>query len=178
MKHQIIIIALCLGTTVFGTMKVRAQNSAQVQTSVNIMLTDIIAVDMESATGGTVEYHYINLKDYNSSKPVSVPNSLMILSTKNLDVKVKTEGSYFTSGSNIIPVNILKVIATSDENLTSRNEVSLSETDQPLMNNVQFGYKQSFNINYFISEEKAKMVLLSKPSGRYMQTVVYTATAL
>lgn len=180
MKKQIVIAALSLGAIALGTNQVLAQNSEQVSTSVNIILADVIAMDAGTvASGGTVDFNYGSTKDYNSSKNVTVPNSLVIISSKNFDVKVKSEGANFVSGSNVIPVDILKVKAIPGGSLVGTlNEVTLSATDQVLVSNAASGAKQSLNIAYSIPAEKASKVLLGKPAGAYTQTVIYTATAL
>jgi len=180
MKNQIIIAALSIGAIALGTSKVLAQNSGQVNTSVNIILADIISVDAGTvASQGAVDFNYVNTTDYNSSKNVTVPNSLVIISSKNFDVKVKSEGANFVSGANVIPVDILKVKAIPGGSLMgSLNEVTLSTADQVLVSNASSGAKQSLNIAYSISAEKASKVLLGKPAGTYTQTVTYTATAL
>ncbi|KQT20997.1 peptidoglycan-binding protein LysM [Chryseobacterium sp. Leaf405] len=180
MKNQIIIAALSLGAIALGTSQVPAQNSGQVNTSVNIILADIISIDAGTvASQGAVDFNYVNTTDYNSSKNVTVPNSLVIISSKNFDVKVKSEGANFVSGANVIPVDILKVKAIPGGSLMGTlNEVTLSTADQMLVSNASSGAKQSLNIAYSISAEKASKVLLGKPAGTYTQTVTYTATAL
>ncbi|MFZ4928462.1 peptidoglycan-binding protein LysM [Chryseobacterium sp. Mn2064] len=169
-----------LGAIALETEQVLAQNSEQVSSSVNIVLSDVISMDIGSvASGGTVDFNYVNTTDYNSSKKVTVPNSLVIISSKNFDVKVKSEGSNFVSGSNVIPVDILQVKAMPGGSLMgTMNEVTLSATDQVLVGNASSGAKQSLNIAYSISAEKASKVLLGKPKGTYTQTLTYTATAL
>ncbi len=180
MKKQILIAALSLGAIVLGTDHVRAQNSEQVTKSVNIILSDVIAMDLGTvASGGTVDFNYLNTTDYNSSKNVTVPNSLVIISSKNFDVKVKSEGTHFVSGANAIPVDVLQVKAIPGGSLMgTMNEVTLSTTDQVLVSNASSGAKQSLNIAYSISAEKASKVLLGKPQGTYTQKITYTATAL
>lgn len=180
MKKQIFIAALSLGAIVLGNNQVFAQNSDQVSKSVNIILSDVIAMDIGSAASeGTVDFNYGSTKDYNSSKNVTVPNSLVIISSKNFDVKVKSEGSHFVSGANVIPVDILQVKAIPGGSLAGNlNEVTLSTTDQVLVSNASLGTKQSLNIAYSISAENASKVLLGKPQGTYTQKVTYTATAL
>jgi hypothetical protein len=180
MKNQIIITALSLGAIALGTNQVLAQKSEQVSTLVNIILADVIAMDISTvASGGAVDFNYGSTEDYNSSKNVTVPNSLVIISSKNFDVKVKSEGANFVSGANVIPVDILQVKAIPSGSLTGTlNEVTLSTTDQVLVSNANLGAKQSLNIAYSISAEKASKVLLGKPKGTYTQTVTYTATAL
>ncbi|NML56294.1 peptidoglycan-binding protein LysM [Chryseobacterium cheonjiense] len=180
MKKQIFIAALSLGAIALGTNQVLAQNSEQATTSVNIILADVIALDAGTvASGGTIDFNYGSTKDYNSSKNVTVPNSLVIISSKNFDVKVKSEGANFVSGANVIPVDILQVKAVPGGSLVGTlNEVTLSTNDQVLVSNAASGAKQSLNIAYSIPAEKASKVLLGKPAGTYTQTVIYTATAL
>lgn len=180
MKKRIFITALSLGTIALGTDLFLAQNSAHVSSSVNIILADVISMDIGTvAAGGAVDFNYVNTADYNSSKNVTVPNSLVIISSKNFDVKVKSEGAHFVSGANAIPVDILQVKAISGGTLSGTlNEVTLSTNDQVLVSNASSGAKQSLNIAYSISAEKASNVLLGKPKGTYTQTVTYTATAL
>ena len=180
MKKQIFIIALSLGAIALGTNQIMAQSSEQVSTSVNIILSDVIAMDIGSvASEGSVDFNYGSTKDYNSSKNVTVPNSLVIISSKNFDVKVKSEGAHFVSGANVIPVDILQVKAIPGGSLVGTlNEVTLSTTDQVLVSNASLGTKQSLNIAYSISAENASKVLLGKPQGTYTQKITYTATAL
>ena len=180
MKKQIAIAAFSLGLISLGSNLVSAQNSEHVTTSVNIILADVISIDVASAGwGGSVDFNYANTADYNSSKNVTVPNSLVINSSKNFDVKIKSDGANFVSGANLIPVDVLQVKAISGGTLMgTMNEVNLSTADQLLVSNASLGARQSLNIAYSISAEKASKVLLGKPKGTYTQTVTYTATAL
>jgi hypothetical protein len=180
MKKQIAIAAFSLGLISLGNIWVSAQNSEHASLSVNIILADVISIDVGTAvSGGAIDFNYANTADYNSSKNITVPNSLVINSSKNFDVKVKSEGANFVSGANIIPVDVLQVKAISGGSLMgTMNEVTLSTIDQLLVSNASLGAKQSLNIAYSISAEKASKVLLGKPKGTYTQTVTYTATAL
>lgn len=68
-EKQFVIAALSWGAIVLGSNQVLAQNSDQVNTSVNINLADVISMDVGSvASGGTVDFNYVNTTDYNSSK--------------------------------------------------------------------------------------------------------------
>ena len=180
MKKQIIIAALSIGAIVLGTNQVQGQDSDPVGTIVNIILADVLSIDEGSvASEGVVDFNYLNTTDYNSSKNVTVPNSLVIISSKNFDVKVKSEGANFVSGANVIPVDILQVKAVNGGTLVGTlNEITLSTADQVLVSNATLGAKQSLSIDYSISAEKASKVLLGKPFGTYTQKVTYTATAL
>lgn len=180
MKKQIFIAAFSLGLFSLGGNHVSAQNSDNVSTSVNIILADVISMDLGTVgSGGAVDFSYTNTSDYNSSKNVTVPNSLVINSSKNFDVKIKSEGANFVSGANLIPVDVLQVKVVSGGSLTgTMNEVTLSTVDQVLVSNASLGAKQTLNIAYSIPAEKASKVLMGKPKGTYTQTVTYTATAL
>lgn len=180
MKKHIFITVLSLGAIALGTDPAMAQNSGQISSSVNIILADVIAMDVGTvASGGAVDFNYGSTADYDSSKNVMVPNSLVVISSKNFDVKVKSEGANFINGVHMIPVDILQVKAMAGESLTGTlNEVNLSAADQVLVSNASSGVKQSLNIAYSISAEKASRVLLGKHKGTYTQTVTYTATAL
>lgn len=180
MKKQIAIAVFSLGLISLGSNLVSAQNSEHVNTSVNIILADVISIDVgSSVSGGALDFNYVNTADYNSSKNVTVPNSLVINSSKNFDLKIKSEGANFVNGANLIPVDVLQVKAISGGTLMgTMNEVTLSTVDQLLVSNASLGAKQSLNIAYSISAEKASKVLLGKPKGTYTQTVTYTATAL
>lgn len=180
MTKQIVIAMLNLGAIGLGTKYVHGQHYDQVSTSVNIILADVIAIDEGSgASEGAVDFNYANTKDYNSSKKVTVPNSLVIISSKNFDIKVKSEGANFVSGANVIPVDVLQVKAVAGGTLAGTlKEVTLSTADQVLVSNATMGSKQSLHIAYSISADKASTVLLGKPLGTYMQKVTYTATAL
>src|SRR5690554_5417871 len=103
MKKQLIIATLALGAIVFGTTNAQAQNTAT--TTVNIVLNDVISIDAGSvAIGGLVAFNYVTAEDYNTVTNVVVPNSLIVTSTKNFDIKVKADGPTFTDGTNDIPV--------------------------------------------------------------------------
>ncbi|WP_432221404.1 peptidoglycan-binding protein LysM [Flavobacterium sp. TMP13] len=181
MKKQIVIAALALGAFVFGTTSVAAQTvSNPASTTVNLKLSDVISIDAGSAaTGGIVDFNYVNSNDYNTVKNVTVPNSLIVTSSKNFDVKVKAEGANFVNGSNNIPVNVLQITAVTGTSMTGTfNTVALSTADQVLVSNATLGAKKSLSIDYSISALKASTVLLGKPAGTYTQQVTYTATAL
>lgn len=180
MKNQIIFATIFLGVQLLGVNRLLSQSSVPETTTVNINLADVIAMDAGSAAAdGAVDFNYLNTTDYNSSKSVEVPNSLVVISSKNFDVKVKAEGPNFISGSNVIPVDVLQLKAMPGGSANGTlNEITLSTTDQVLVGNASRGSKQSVDIMYTISGEKAASMLLGKPKGTYTQKITYTATAL
>jgi len=180
MKKQLIIATLALGAIVFGTNNAQAQNSTAT-TTVNIILADVISIDNGSvAIGGEVAFNYVTAEDYNTSTTVNVPNSLIVTSTKNFDVKVKADGANFTNGTNVIPVNVLTIKAATGGTMAgTQNSVVLSTTDQVLIANAPLGSALKLNLDYEIPAAKSSSPdILGKPAGTYTQTVTYTATAL
>ena len=181
MTKQIAIAALTIGAIVLGTNNIQAQSTSnKASTTVNIILADVISIDAGSiASEGIVDFNYLTTTDYNTAKNVTVPNSLVITSSKNFDVKVKAEGANFVSGSNVIPVDVLQVKAVTGGSLVGTlKEITLSAADQVLVSNATLGARKSLNIDYSISADKASTVLLGKAPGTYTQKVTYTATAL
>ena len=183
MKKQIVIAALALGAFVFGTTNAQAQkgtNSAPATTTVNLKLSEVISIDEGSvAAGGVVDFNYTSTTDYNTAKNVTVPNSLVVTSSRNFDINVKADGINFNNGTNTIPVNVMqiKVVEGGTMNGTFK-EITLSTINQKLVSIADKGAKKSLSIDYSISAEKASQVLLGKAPGTYTQKVTYTATAL
>ena len=178
MKKHIIIATLALGAFVLGTKNTQAQSNP-VSTTVNIILSDVISIDEGSiASNGLVDFNYVTTTDYNTAKNVTVANSLIVTSSTNFDVKVKAGGSHFVSGNNSIPVNVLKIEAVEGGTMTGTyNAIILSTIDQKLVSIADKGAQKSLSIDYSISAEKAKTVLLGKEPGTYTQTVTYTASS-
>lgn len=181
MKKQISIAALVFGAVIFGTANVQAQVAvpAVATTNVNIILADVISIDSGVAIGGVVDFNYTTSQDYNNSKTVTVPNSLVVTSSKNFNVKVKADGANFVKGTDLIPVDVLRIKAVAGGTMVgTMNEVVLSTTDQNLVTTATKGAQKSLTIEYTISATKAQNELLGKPAGTYKQTVTYTATAI
>ncbi|WP_026812566.1 hypothetical protein [Arenibacter certesii] len=180
MKKQIITATLALGAILLGTNNVKAQNHTAT-TTVNIILSDVISIDAGSvANGGIVDFNYVTAADYNSTKTVNVPESLIVTSTKNFDVKVKADGASFTDGTNNIPVNVLNIKAATGGSMAgTQNTIELSTTDQVLIGNAPLGSALTLDLDYEILAAKSSSAdILGKPAGTYTQTVTYTATAL
>ena len=180
MRTRLAIAAIFLAAPVLGSHHMNGQGTEQAVTSVNIILADVISMDTGSvASGSSVDFNYAGAADYHSAKSVTVPTSLVVISSRNFDVKVKSEGAHFVSGTHTIPIDVLQVKAVPGGTLQgTMNQVTLSTADQVLVSNAGLGSKQSLNIAYSISAEKASHVLLGKPKGTYVQKVIYTATAL
>ena len=184
MKKQISFIVINIGAFILGVASIQAQNTTSsidsnpAQTVVNISLSDIISIDEGSAASqGIVDFSYVTTTDYNSTKNVLVPNSLVITSSKSFDVKVKADAENFISGSNFIPVDVILIKALSNGNLVGNlKEITLSTADQILLDNEPFGAQKSINIDYSISANKASTVLSGTAPGTYTQKITYTAT--
>ena len=153
----------------------------EASTSVNINLMDVLSIDTESAAnGGTVDFRYETVEDYNSQKTTTIPKSLVVTFSKAFDVKVKANGEYFINGSNLIPINVITIQRNQSSTLAGRSApVVLSTKDQVLVGGAALGSKLQLDLDYIIPQSKSSSNdILGKPSGTYTQTVTYTASAL
>lgn len=184
MKNQIIFTALTLGAIILGTNTVQAQTgttTAPISTAVNIILNDVISIDAGSvAIGGEVNFNYVTSEDYNNDKTATVANSLKVTSTQNFNVNVKAADSNFSDGTNVIPVNVLRIQgATTGSMGGDRPVITLTDADQILVGNADLGSALTLDINYTIpATEASSSKILGKKAGKYTQNVTYTATAL
>lgn len=181
MKKQFIISALVFVAAIFGAQNAMAQ--AEATTQVRIILSDVISiVDGSVAIDGVVDFTYVTAEDYNSTKTVNVPNSLIVTSTKSFDINVKADGENFINGQETIPVNVVTIKPVTGGTTTmggTRNNVILSTTDEKLISGAALGSKLVLDLEYEIPEVKSSSSdILGKPTGTYTQTVTYTATAL
>lgn len=181
MKNQFAIAALTIGAIVLGTNNAQAQvNPATAQTTVNIVLNDVISL---GATGGAINFKYITAEDYNKDQTVEKGTSLTVTSTKKFDVKVKADDLNFTDGTNIIPVDVLKIKAKPGATKGmggTKNEITLSSVQEGiLVKDAPLGSALTLDLDYTIPAAKSSSSdILGKPAGTYTQTVTYTATTL
>ena len=113
-------------------------------------------------------------QDYRNGVTVDLPAHFSTSATAPYDVYVQASSSNMSSGSNSIPVSILRISAAPG-NTTNVTPVTLKTTRQKLMTAMPAIDHQS-NIRYSIdAAESAK--LLGKPPGAYTTTVTYSMVA-
>ncbi len=176
-KNPILIATILLGFLNAVNYSAQAQEA---KTRINLVLADVISIDSGSAAkGGSVDFQYESVSDYNSEKTTTVDNSLIITFTKPFDLKVKANGEYFESGSNLIPVNVLTIKRNESSNMTGTSSpIILSTQDQVLVSGIGHGSKLTLDLDYVIPQARSSSLdILGKPGGNYTQTVTYTATA-
>lgn len=177
-KRRINIAACVLALLIFGTNQLQAQNAT---TIINLVLADVISIEPGSAAnGGSVDFNYENVNDYNSEKTTTIPNSLIITFSKPFDLKVKANGENFESGTNMIPVDVMTIRRNAASKITGNsNPIVLSAQDQLLISGAGHGSQLNLDLDYIIPQARSSSSdILGKPSGNYTQTVTYTATAL
>lgn len=177
-KRILTISAITLLLVFFGSNTAWAQNAT---TSINLILADVISIEQGSAAdGGTVDFHYENVNDYNSEKTTTIPNSLIITFTKPFDLKVKANGENFENGSNSIPVDVLTIKRNKSSQLTGISApIVLSTQDQVLISGADRGSRLNLDLDYIIPQAKSSSSdMLGKPAGTYTQKVTYTVTAI
>jgi len=182
MEKLIISIVLAIATIVFTVNSATAQNHIAT-TKITINLTDVISINNGSgAIGGNVEFNYMTAEDYNSTKTIHVPASLIVTSTKNFDINVKANGANFKKGNDFIPVNVLTIkpkTGGSKPMTGAFSNVVLSTTDQKLISGADLGGGLMLELDYEIPRDRSSSAdMMGKPSGSYTQTITYTATAL
>lgn len=153
----------------------------ETKTRINITLADVISIEPNSAAiGGSVNFLYENVNDYNSEKTTTIPNSLIITFTKPFDLRVKANGENFENGSHNIPVNVLTIRRNESSKITGvSNPIILSTQDQVLISGADLGSKLNLDLDYIIPKARSSSNdILGKPAGTYTQQVTYTATAL
>ncbi|MDX1365748.1 MAG: peptidoglycan-binding protein LysM [Arenibacter latericius] len=179
-KSKFTVVAVAFTLLLLGGERACGQ-TASATTTINIVLADVITIDSGSAAAdGAVAFNYASAEDYNTLKTNTVPNSLIVTSTKNFDIKVKAEGASFTDGTNHIPVEVLSIRAVKGGDMGgTKNDVTLSLENQVLVRNAPLGSKLSLDLDYEIPAlEASSNKILGKPAGSYTQKVTYTATAL
>lgn len=177
MKNKIILSALAIGAFVFGTNNAQAQTHTAT-TAVNITLKNVITIDKINSLGneGQVDFNFTHLNHYNDGLSATVPNSLIITSTKNFDIHVKAEGANLSFGSNDIPVEVLTITAAVGGSMAGvQNSIILSKVDQLLIGNVPLGSDLTLNLDYTIPGDKSSSDILGMPAGTYTQNITYTA---
>lgn len=184
MKKQFIISALVFVAAIFGAQNAMAQSPIQATTSttIKIELSDVISISDESiAAGGRVDFIYNSIAEYNSTKTANVPKSLIVSSTRPFDVKVKANGKNFEleSGTASIPVNVVTIKPVKGGNMGGTpKDVTLSTSDQTLISGAPIGNGVLLDLEYEIPKERSSSSdIFGKPSGNYVQTITYTATA-
>ena len=165
---------------IFFTLQSQAQE-ATTTTTIKLILADIISIEPASmANGGTVDFQYENVGDYNSEKINTVKNSLLITFSKPFDLNVKSHGENFENGSHYIPVNVLTIRRNeSSQIIGNSSPIILSTQDQILLSSTGVGSKLNLDLDYIIPKARSSSSdILGKPAGTYIQKITYTATAL
>ncbi|MEM0518018.1 MULTISPECIES: peptidoglycan-binding protein LysM [Aequorivita] len=174
----IAVTAIVITFFFFGNSSMLAQ---QATTTINLVLADVLSIEPGSvADGGTVDFLYENVNDYNSEKTATINNSLIITFSKPFDLKVKANGATFENGSHHIPVDVLTIRKNESSQLTgSSAPVVLSTQDQVLISGADQGSKLNLDLDYIIPQARSTSSdILGKPAGIYSQKVTYTLTAI
>jgi hypothetical protein len=172
------VTALILSFFLFGINTMWGQKAT---TTINLVLADVLSIEPGSvANGGTVDFKYDNINDYNSEKTTTVANSLIITFSKPFDLKVKANGENFENGSNVIPVDVLTIRRNESSQLTGTSApIILSTQDQVLITGADRGSKLNLDLDYIIPQARSSSAdILGKPAGIYTQKVTYTLTAI
>ncbi|MDX1365749.1 MAG: peptidoglycan-binding protein LysM [Arenibacter latericius] len=176
MKKNLVLVALVLIFMVLGSKCLRAQETAM--TTVNIRLADVISIDAASAArNGEVYLRYMTSSDYHTSQNATIPNSLIITSSREFDINVKPGGGSFTGAGSEIPVDVLTITAMGGTMNGQKRSIKLKDKNQTLVKKAPMGSKLTLDLDYKIAAKESTKKIMGKPNGIYAQTVTYTATA-
>lgn len=180
MHKKISYITSSIGAILFGFITMQGQNVNETSATVQLTLIDILSID-NSNSSGTIDFNFQTSEDYNTGKNITIENNITVSSTTDFDIKVKAEGTHFlnTQNEDRIPVQALQIKAVAGGTMEGRfSDIILSNEEQMLVSNATLGMQMSLNIQYTISAEKSRTVLLGKQPGTYTQRLTYIATAL
>ncbi|RZK80688.1 MAG: hypothetical protein EOO92_07275 [Pedobacter sp.] len=127
-------------------------------------------------TDPNVNLSFNTPSDYTNGKSVSKTNGLRIVAYSAYEVLVKTVGPNLISGSNTMPVSIMRLENTppaARPGITSTT-VSLSATDQRIILNTMPNYLYQtvdYNLRYFTNP--GNTTVASSPSGSYTTQIIY-----
>lgn len=123
-----------------------------------------------------VSFTYTSPADYANGMSVTKTNGLRIVGHNAYEVLVKTLGPNFTSGSNTMPVSVMRLenmVAGSLPSITS-TEVALSSADQRIILNPMpshLYHTVDYNLRYFILP--GNTVISSTATGSYSTQLIY-----
>ena len=123
---------------------------------------------------------YNTTADYINGKAVTKIKGLKVVGLKGYQVMVKTLNPYLSSGSNTIPVDVVKLENTAPAGKTGITSfpINLSSTDQFIIKNTMSDNTQTteYDLKYSISSGNA--LISSAASGSYTTQVVFAVLPL
>lgn len=149
-----------------GTLQV--QRSATLQVVVSD-LTEIKANETNVSLSFTTPAHY------QQGVSTNAPAHITLSRTIPYNVYVRATSASFTSGSNSIPLDVLRIGPLTGQ--AGVNTVTLSTTPQQLINTADPAIDRSINLLYSIPASETSK-LLGKPAGVYATAVIFSFTAL
>jgi hypothetical protein len=127
-------------------------------------------------TNPDVSFTYSAPSDYINGMSVTKTNGLRIVGYSAYEVLVKTLGPNFISGSNTMPVSVMRLENTAPGSLSSitSTTVGLSATDQRIILNPvpsHLYHTVDYNLRYFILP--GNTVISSAATGAYSTQLIY-----
>ncbi len=195
MKKTTIFATAMFAFAVLGSANLSAQDTAPASTTplesvaspttVNIILNDVLSIEHgPGANAKEVNFTYATASDYNTDQNQSVPNTLLVTSSKRFQLKVEAQGPNFvspTAKDEVIPISVMNISVNSGDALPAVNinkPVTLAVTPQEILSKGLVGARKSVGILYTIPAAQAQKHLIGKPEATYTQKVVFTATSL
>lgn len=143
--------------------------------TVQVDLRDVTGVSPVTPTGSaTVGFVYQTAEDYNNVKSTDITNQFRVTSTKSYSIVVRGSGDFAGSGSNTLPLDILRVSARATGGGSFGTEVTPTTTNQAMLTGAAATLDQGYDVRYSIPQNPA---LLTATKEVYTTNIIYSATA-
>ena len=159
--------------TAFGINEASAQATGN--TTLTVQLDQVRSITVADAT---VNITFNSAADYINGKSTTKNNHLVVTSTADYEVKVKSGGDLI-NGSNSIPIGTISLTPTAGSTGTAPDNLlpitNLSNTDQTIASSATGTVQTSINVQYAAS---GGTNYVNVPSGNYTATITYSIEAL
>jgi hypothetical protein len=122
-----------------------------------------------------VSLAFSSASNYQQGVSKQMPAHIKISKTTPYNLYVRALTGSFTSGTNQIPLNVLRIGPMVGQ--TGMNTITLSTTSQQLINTANPVIDRNLNVLYSIPASETSK-LLGKPAGSYSTTIVFSFVAL
>ncbi len=158
-------------------------NQSQAQSrevTVNVDLKDVLSSGGEgdggTATGANVvNFEFTTESHYRTTQSQIIADQLRVLSTKDYDVTVKAQTANFTSPNSTLPLSILKISAAPGGSTTFGTAVTLTTSEQSIVEEGIPTLAQSYDIKYDI---EPNIELINADKELYTVKVLFTVVAI
>lgn len=164
---------LMAGAVAFCLVGITNESKAQLgNVTVTVNVLDVISV---TATVPAVVFNLSGSASYATNQTQTVTANLLVTSTRDWDLDVKSQTANFSFLTNNIPVNLLQVQVVSNHGGTNTGSVNMSTTNQKLLDEATASLAGVVDVKYTL-QTNTNASSFNVPAGAYIATLVYTGT--